>query len=161
MSNRTPSLALISLELDKVPLLLSMIQEMASLISLPHPVETTEADITRNYLNNAEGNALLIELGSQVIGYVTWYRAIVSSSPVPMMHLDDIYIRAEHQNRGIGRKVISYLQNLAYSNGYRCLAWQVLKTNTSALAFYDRLKCHATDAYIDCYIQAAPSSSLS
>lgn len=161
MSNRTPSLALTSLELDKVPLLLSMIQEMASLISLPHSVETTEADITRNYLNDSEGNALLIELGSQIIGYVTWYRAIVSSSPVPIMHLDDIYIRAEHQNRGIGRKVMSYLQNLAYSNGYRYLTWQVLKTNTSALAFYNHLTSHTTDAYIDCYIQATPSSSLS
>lgn len=131
------------------------------MISLPHSVETTEADITRNYLNDSEGNALLIELGSQIIGYVTWYRAIVSSSPVPIMHLDDIYIRAEHQNRGIGRKVMSYLQNLAYSNGYRYLTWQVLKTNTSALAFYNHLTSHTTDAYIDCYIQATPSSSLS
>ncbi|MHA7854974.1 GNAT family N-acetyltransferase [Marinobacter shengliensis] len=161
MSDRPASLALHPLELDQVPILLCMIQEMALLISLPHPVETTESDIIRNYLNNTEGNALLIELDSQIVGYVTWYRAIVSSSPVPMMHLDDIYIRREHRNQGIGKDVMSYLQNLAHSNGYRYLFWQVLKTNTSALAFYNRLKSHTTDAYIDCYIQATPSSSLS
>lgn len=144
-----------------MPLLLGMIQEMALLISLPHSVETTESDIIRNYLNNAEGNALLIELDSKIIGYVTWYRAIVSSSPVPTMHLDDIYIRTEHRNQGIGKAVMSYLQNLAHSKGYRYLAWQVLKTNAPAVAFYNRLKSHTTDAYIDCYIQATPSSSLS
>lgn len=131
--------------------LLMMFHEMAEDIHLPHPVTATRQDILSNFLGRgAIGHAFLLEHEEKTIGYVTSYLGVSSSSSKPSFHLDDIYIRGRWRGLGIGKTVMDELIRIAQKVGCHSLTWQVLKRNTSAIAFYDALGCDISGDYLHC-----------
>ncbi len=52
------------------------------------------------------------------------------------LHLDDLFVRPRAQRKGIGRKMLGYLANLAIERGCARFEWWALEWNDRAIAFY-------------------------
>lgn len=63
----------------------------------------------------------------------------------PGLHLEDLYVRAEHRGAGIGMALLAHLARLAVQRGCARLEWWVLRTNDPALRFYRRLHARGLD----------------
>lgn len=53
--------------------------------------------------------------------------------------LEDVYVRPEFRNRGIGRAILDHFLALAKSRGCARAEWSVLDWNEHAIRFYERL----------------------
>jgi hypothetical protein len=63
----------------------------------------------------------------------------------PGLHLEDLYVRAEHRGAGIGLALLAHLAHTAVQRGCARLEWWVLRTNDPALRFYRRLHARGLD----------------
>ena len=80
---------------------------------------------------------LFIEANGEKIGYMVYYNLFSTFSGKLGIYLEDLYIREEFRGYGIGRKSFEYLKKLAEEKDYCKIEWNCLKTNTTALKFYE------------------------
>ncbi|MFC3023166.1 GNAT family N-acetyltransferase [Vibrio zhugei] len=60
----------------------------------------------------------------------------MSHFAVEFGHLDDLYVEPECQGKGIGKKTLIYLAQIAKEKDCARFEWWALKTNDSAIKFY-------------------------
>ena len=53
--------------------------------------------------------------------------------------LEDLYVRPEYRNQGIGKALLTHFLSVAQSRGCARAEWSVLDWNTSAIDFYEHL----------------------
>ncbi|WP_216853029.1 GNAT family N-acetyltransferase [Phytoactinopolyspora halotolerans] len=61
------------------------------------------------------------------------------------IHLEDIYVRPEHQGNGLGTALLRHVAGVAVERGCARLEWWVLRTNDPAIRLYRRLNARAVD----------------
>lgn len=54
-------------------------------------------------------------------------------------YLEDLFVVVEYRGKGLGRKLIEYLYQLAEQNGYSRVYWFTDKPNKQAQKLYDKL----------------------
>ena len=55
------------------------------------------------------------------------------------MFLEDIFVRGDFRQHGIGTKLLAAVAQIACEEGYFCLRWEVLDWNQPAIDFYQKL----------------------
>jgi GNAT superfamily N-acetyltransferase len=124
---------------QEVPLLLEMIVEFASYEKLREEVTITEAMLARDGFGaQPQFRALIAEWNHAAAGYAICF-PIYSSFQGPVLHLEDVYVRAQFRDKGIGKALIGEVAAMALREGYDALRWDVLAWNQSAIHFYQRL----------------------
>ena len=78
--------------------------------------------------------------------------------------LEDIYVRPELRNKGIGKELLARVAKFAWDGDYFCLRWEVLDWNKPAINFYKNLGATFLDEWkavclIGDALQAATSQS--
>ena len=58
----------------------------------------------------------------------------------PILYVEDVFVRARAQGRGLGKKLMAYAAGVARKRGCGAMNWSVGDWNTPALVFYDRLQ---------------------
>ncbi|HET8800351.1 MAG TPA: GNAT family N-acetyltransferase [Marinobacter sp.] len=153
MSGTTQESCLVSVQPNEAGLLKQLFVEMAGAIELPHPVSAKESDIRENFLSGEPGLAWFITFDEAIVGYVTGYTGINSSSAQPILFIDDIYLKEIVRRRGLGERVVKEMTTIAKGLGCRELRWQALKTNVVAQRFYQKIRADKSDEAID-YVMA-------
>jgi ribosomal protein S18 acetylase RimI-like enzyme len=97
---------------------------------------TAEAATWRSLLTRSEVTVLLAEDDGHPVGYVSAVRRLHLWSGRDVVALDDLYVRATHRDRSIGRQLMEELARRAEG---RTITWGVQPGNDAALRFYDRL----------------------
>ena len=75
---------------------------------------------------------IALDNGSEA-GFVAYYL----NDEGHFIYVPLIWVSSEHQRKGIGQKLIAQLSDLSLI-GYSSILLEVLKTNTTALAFYNK-----------------------
>lgn len=83
-----------------------------------------EATLVEDEQNNSIAMALCF------IQYSTWNGKC--------LYLEDLIVSHTHRGKGLGKIIFSHLLEDAKKRGFKALCWQVLDTNTSAMAFYKK-----------------------
>jgi len=98
--------------------------------------------------NDSFGQAWLIQADGDPAGYIVLTLGFSLEFHGRDAFIDEIYIRARHQGRGIGRRAIEFVEGACRSLGVRALHVQVKRDNTKAQAVYRKVGFEDQDSYL-------------
>jgi len=122
-----------------VPLILSLINELAEYEKLRHESVATEASIHKALFGpkpRAEAVIARFDNFSTFLGK-------------PGLYLEDLFVRPAYRGRAIGKSLLSYLAALALERDCGRFQWQVLDWNKPSRDFYERLGAQADAAWVN------------
>ena len=122
---------------DDVPLILSLIKELAEYERLSQEVVATE-EALRDSLFGARrvAEALLGYLGDDLAGFALFFHNFSTFLGRTGIYLEDLYVRPEFRGAGVGRALLVHVARLAKERGCGRLEWSVLDWNEPAIGFY-------------------------
>ncbi len=91
--------------------------------------------------------AYLITLDGEIAGMVTWFETFSTFAGARGMYLEDLYIREEFRQRGIGTEAMRYLARVAEGRNYARIEWTSLLWNNIATEFYESLGASPNDSW--------------
>lgn len=131
-----------------LPLILTLIQELAEYERLRHEAVATEAQL-RETLFGARPYAevIIAELAGDPVGFALYFHNYSTFLGKPGLYLEDLYVRPEARGRGIGRRLLVHLASIARERGCGRLEWSVLDWNEPAIGFYHSLGARPMDGW--------------
>jgi GNAT superfamily N-acetyltransferase len=125
---------------DDVPLILSLIKELAEYERLSHEVVATEEVLRRWLFGDRQVAEVLIgNHKGEPAGFVLFFHSFSTFLGKPGIYLEDLYVRPEFRGAGIGRALLVHLARLARERGCGRLEWSVLDWNEPAIGFYKKI----------------------
>src|SRR4051794_29282889 len=115
----------------------TMLLELATHENTAHAVHATEEDWQR-MLDNPAVVVLVAYLDDQPVGYVSGIRQLNLWTGDDIFAMDDLYVRVDVRDRGIGGLLMAALAEHA-SECNLLLTWGVLEDNDAGHRFYRRL----------------------
>jgi len=132
-----------------VPILLSLIHELAEFERLAHEVKTSGALLHAALFGERPvATALLARAEEAVAGYAIYYRTFSTFVGRPGVFLEDIYVRPEFRQRGLGRALLEAVASHCLELGGGRLEWNALHWNENALRFYRGLGARVLDDWV-------------
>ena len=99
-------------------LVLDFVRELASYEKLSHEVEATEADIADALFGDRpQLYCAIAEWNGEAVGFAVWFANFSTFSGRHGIHLEDLYVRPSHQNKGLGKALLVYLAKECVENG--------------------------------------------
>jgi len=123
-----------------VPVILSLIRELAVYEREPDAVVATEAGL-RDVLFGPKPSAevlLALEQGEPV-GFAVYFFNFSTWLGRPGLYLEDLFVRPEVRGKGYGRALLERLAQIAQERGCGRMEWAVLDWNDPAIQFYRKL----------------------
>ena len=129
-----------------VPLILSLIRELAEYEKLSHEVVATEEGLRENLFGGRRYAEVLIgEHDGVPAGFALFFHNFSTFLGKPGIYLEDLYVRPEFRGAGIGKRLLVQLARLARERGCGRLEWWVLDWNAPSIGFYEKLGAVAMD----------------
>jgi GNAT superfamily N-acetyltransferase len=125
---------------EDVPLILSLIKELAEYERLSHEVVATEEALRDSLFGERPVAEVLIgHLGDEPAGFALFFHNFSTFLGKPGIYLEDLYVRPEFRGAGIGRALLVHLARVARERGCGRLEWSVLDWNEPAIGFYKKI----------------------
>jgi GNAT superfamily N-acetyltransferase len=132
-----PELEIRSATEDDVPLILTLINELADYERLSHEVVATEEALRDSLFGERRvAEALLGYLEDDPAGFALFFHNFSTFLGKPGIYLEDLYVRPEFRGAGVGKALLVHLAGLAKERGCGRLEWSVLDWNEPAIGFY-------------------------
>jgi GNAT superfamily N-acetyltransferase len=129
-----------------VPLLLTLIRELAEYEKLSHEVVATEEVLRESLFGGRRvAEALLGHVAGEPAAFALFFHNFSTFLGRPGLYLEDLYVRPEHRGGGVGRAMLRRLARLAKERGCGRLEWWVLDWNEPAIRFYKSLGAEPMD----------------
>jgi GNAT superfamily N-acetyltransferase len=126
--------------LSDVPLILSLIRELAEYEKLSHAVVATEDDLRRSLFGAHPAAQVVIgHEGEEAVGYALFFSTFSTFVGKAGIYLEDLYVRPSARRKGYGRALLLHLAALARERSCGRLEWSVLDWNAPAIEFYKSL----------------------
>ncbi len=120
--------------------LLSLIRELAEYEHMQDDVSGTEGDLREWLFEKQMAEAMLIENSElRPVGYVIYFYSFSTFLGRSGIYIEDIYIKPQHRQKGIGSAVFRYFIEKKEAEGFGRLEWQVLDWNVNSIEFYEKL----------------------
>src|ERR1039457_6366566 len=74
--------------------------------------------------------------GGRIVGMAIWFLNFSTWTGRHGIYLEDLFVRPEARQAGVGRALVAELADIARRSGYRRVDWAVLNWNENALRFY-------------------------
>jgi ribosomal protein S18 acetylase RimI-like enzyme len=88
---------------------------------------------------NAYGSIELAEAGDAIVGYALYYYGFSGHQGMPLLYIDDIYVKEENRGHGVGTALLKRLASLAKEHECCRLEWHVFDWNERAIDFYQKI----------------------
>jgi ribosomal protein S18 acetylase RimI-like enzyme len=95
---------------------------------------------------------------NEIIGFCLFSFANINRSfnHTPLIHIDDIFIKAKYRKYGLGKKLLEAIALVAKNNGIDRIELWCIKDNFLGQAFYQRLGARKLD-FLDVYSLDVPA----
>src|SRR4051812_25602360 len=105
--------------LDDTPLILAFIQELAEYEKLSHEVVATEDILKENLFGNkAHAEVVIGYLNHQPVSFTLYFHNFSTALGRPGIYIEDLFVKPAARGKGIGKKMLAYLAQLAKSRNY-------------------------------------------
>lgn len=143
---RVPDLTIRYATREDVPILLSMIRELAEFEELLHIMQAAEDELAAELFDGPRvAEALLAELAGEPVGFAVFFHNFSTFMGRKGLYLEDLYVRPHARRRGVGRALITLVAKIAVERRCGRFEWSVLDWNTRAIDFYRSLGAVALD----------------
>lgn len=123
-----------------IPIILSLIQELAIYEKLQHIVEATHETLSESLFDESQNfksaEVMLAEFGGEPVGYALFFQNYSTFLAKPGIYLEDLFILPNFRNQGIGGAFFNEIKKIAHERHCGRLEWSVLRWNQSAIDFY-------------------------
>lgn len=124
-------------EREDVSSILGLIHELAVYENAPNEVINTVEQLEIDLFEKQCCSALVCENEGFIIAFALYYNSY-STWKGQCLYLEDLYVQEAWRKHGIGQKLFDAVVNIAKSENYRRMDWQVLDWNTPAINFYKK-----------------------
>lgn len=125
-----------------------MIHELAVYEREPDAVAATEADLNEALFGTSPvATTFMAEVDGHIAGFALWFVTFSTWHGRPGMWLEDLFVRPQHRQAGVGRALLSALARECLERGFTRLEWWVLNWNSLAIKFYDALGSEAMNEW--------------
>jgi GNAT superfamily N-acetyltransferase len=134
---------------DDVPLVVSLVRELATYEREPESVTATEDDYRESLFGpNPRAWCLLAEDDTgEVVGFAVYFVNFSTWVGRHGIYLEDLFVRPTARGAGHGRALLAELARIAVDRGYRRIDWWVLDWNETAHGFYRGLGAVSMDEW--------------
>ncbi len=123
-----------------VPVILRCIRGLAEYERLGHECMASEELLRESLFGTAPAAQVTLAMaGEEPAGFALWFRNYSTFLARPGIYLEDLFVFPECRGRGVGRRLLEHLAQVAVANGYGRLEWAVLDWNADAIGFYTSL----------------------
>ncbi|WVN85620.1 uncharacterized protein L203_100769 [Cryptococcus depauperatus CBS 7841] len=127
---------------EDVPDLLQLIIELAVYEKAENEVKATSEMMVENIFEKHYAECLIARRESQdgkpgeAVGLALYFFTYSTWLAAPGLYLEDLYIKSEYRNQGLGKRFFGELGQIAKNKHCKRMEWRVLKWNTPSIAFY-------------------------
>ena len=123
-----------------LPLIASLVRELAEYEKLAHQAVATEADFAAALFGpSPKAYALIVEHDGQPAGFAVYFYNFSTFLGRPGLYVEDVFVRPEFRRNGYGRAIFKYLAQKAVDENCGRMEWWVLDWNEPAIKFYGSL----------------------
>lgn len=120
-----------------VKTILEFVRDLARYEKLEHEVVADEETLRRTLFGDRRfAEVIFLEENGVKVGFALFFHNYSTFLGKPGLYLEDLYVKPEHRGKGYGKRLLSYLANLAVQRDCGRLEWWVLDWNIPALEFY-------------------------
>ena len=125
---------------NDTPLILSFITKLSIYEKLPHEVSATVEILHKSIFIERNANVVFILEDGKEIGFALYFYNFSTFTGKKGLYLEDLFVLEEYRGRGYGKKLLSYLAEIAVREDCSRFEWIVLDWNTPSINFYKSLK---------------------
>jgi GNAT superfamily N-acetyltransferase len=145
-----PGLEIAAAGAGDLPLILSLIRELADYEKLQHQVVATEATLRHALFGERPAaEALIMRVHGEAAGFALFFHNFSTFLGRHGLYLEDLFVRPAYRGRGVGKAVLEHLARLAVHRECGRFEWAVLDWNRPARDFYESLGAEANPAWIN------------
>jgi GNAT superfamily N-acetyltransferase len=123
-----------------VPIILSLIRELAEYEREPDAVVATEGGLREVLFGaNRSAEVLLALENGDAVGFAVYFYNFSTWLGRPGLYLEDLFVRPNVRGKGYGRALLERLAQIAQERGCGRMEWAVLDWNDPAIQFYRKL----------------------
>ena len=123
-----------------VPIILSLIRELAEYERAPDAVVTTEAGLRDVLFGPQRSAEVLLALENEnPVGFAVYFFNFSTWLGRPGIYLEDLFVRPPARGKGYGRALLKHLAQIAHERNCGRMEWAVLNWNEPAIEFYKKL----------------------
>jgi GNAT superfamily N-acetyltransferase len=144
-----------------IPLILSLVRELAAFEHLEHEVVADEASIGDTMFGpDANAEALIAELDGAPVGFALYFHNVSTFLGRRGLYLEDLFVRPAARGSGIGRALLAALARIALERNCGRMNWAVLDWNEPAIEFYRSLGAELVESWRICRLDGAALRAL-
>jgi GNAT superfamily N-acetyltransferase len=123
-----------------VPIILSLIRELADYERAPDAVVATEEGLREVLFGEKRSAEVLLALEKgEPVGFAVYFFNFSTWLGRPGLYLEDLFVRPNVRGKGYGRALLERLAQIAQERGCGRMEWAVLDWNDPAIQFYRKL----------------------
>jgi len=100
------------------------------------------------------------EADGEVVGYALYYYGFTSNLGYPILYIEDLYVKPDFRNQGIGKGLLRQLARYAQDQECIRMVWHVFDWNESALKFYKSLGAQPREDLMQIRLEKDPLAML-
>ena len=125
-------------QIEDMPRVLELIQELAAFELQPDAVEVTVSDLERDgFGTHPLFQILVADINGEIPGIALFYNRF-STWKGKTIHLEDLIVSEKYRGSGIGMQLYKAVMAEAKDQNVHRVEWNVLDWNTPAISFYEK-----------------------
>ena len=148
-------------EKPDVPVITELIRGLARFERLEDQVTMTEEKLTRSLFGDRPyAETLIAEDDGKPVGFALFFHNFSTFLGRPGLYLEDLFVLPEGRGKGVGRKLLERLAQVAVERDCGRLEWAVLDWNKDAIRFYERLGARPNEDWTTYRLTGEPLRAL-
>jgi GNAT superfamily N-acetyltransferase len=144
-----------------LPVIVSLIRELAAFEHLEHLVVTTPETLRPHLFGERPvAEAVLGEVDGAVVAFALFFTNFSTFLGQPGLYLEDLYVQPAHRGSGLGKALLQHLGALALARGCGRFEWSVLDWNENAIRFYEKMGATVMAEWRICRVAGAALPAL-
>ena len=130
---------------EDCPLILSFIKALAEYEKMSDQVVATEELLREWIFEKGKAQVIFPIAEGEEVGFALFFHNFSTFLGRAGLYLEDLYVRPEHREKGVGRALFHQLAAIAAERGCGRLEWWCLDWNAPSIGFYKSLGAEAME----------------
>lgn len=133
---------------EDADIIMFFIKELARYEKMENEVVATSEKLRESLFERRHAEVVIAEYMGKPVGFILFFHNYSTFLGQPGIYLEDLFLMPEVRNMGFGKKILSFLAQLAVERKCGRVEWSCLDWNTSSRNFYESLGSESKDEWV-------------